>query len=65
MADQATLDKFMKVATHFRQMIENADRSKLPIELKTSQVKVLQFTAMKTSTNLAVGPPMAPWLKFD
>lgn len=34
MADQATLDKYTKAATCFRQMIENADRAKLPIELK-------------------------------
>lgn len=32
MADQ--LDKYTKAATRFRQMIENADRSKLPIEFE-------------------------------
>ena len=34
MADQATLDKYTKAATQFRQMIENADGSKLPIGFK-------------------------------
>ena len=34
MADQATLDKYTEAATQFRQMIENTDRSKLPIEFE-------------------------------
>ncbi len=34
MTDKAMLDKFTKAATQFRSMIENADRSKLPVEFK-------------------------------
>ena len=34
MVDQVTLDKYKKAATRFRQMIENTDKSKLPIEFE-------------------------------
>ena len=34
MTDKIMLDKFTQAATDFRQMIENADPSKLPVEFK-------------------------------
>ena len=34
MADQTTLDNLTNAATQFRSMIENADRSKLPVEFE-------------------------------